>query len=91
MELQRAIYLSPYLAEAHLLVGRIRLRSGRIAEAVEAFKIALWSEPSAEAHVALGEAHRQAKDLPAARREAEQALKLVPDHAGARALLEKLP
>jgi tetratricopeptide (TPR) repeat protein len=91
MELQRAIYLSPYLAEAHLLVGRLHLRAGRVAEAIEAFKIALWSQPSAEAHVALGEAHRQAKDLVAARREAEQALKLAPEHAGARALLQALP
>jgi tetratricopeptide (TPR) repeat protein len=91
IELQRAIYLSPYLAEAHLLVGRLHLRAGRVAEAIEAFKIALWSQPSAEGHVALGEAHRQAKDLAAARREAEQALKLAPEHAGARALLEKLP
>ena len=90
MELQRAIYLSPYLAEAHLLVGRIHLRAGRVAEAVEAIKIALWSEPSAEAHVALGEAYLQAKDVAAARREAEQALKLAPDHTEARALLGKL-
>ena len=91
MELQRAIYLSPYLAEAHLLVGRIHLRAGRGAEAVEAFKIAIWSDPTADAHVALGEAYRQARDVAAARREAELALKLTPDHAEARALLQKLP
>lgn len=91
MELQRAIYLSPYLAEAHLLVGRIHLRAGRVAEAVEAFKIAIWSDPSADAHVALGEAYRQAKDATSARREAELALKLAPGHPGATALLGTLP
>ena len=42
-ELNRAIYLSPYLADAHLLLGRSLLRTGRIREAVDAFKIALWS------------------------------------------------
>jgi tetratricopeptide (TPR) repeat protein len=89
-ELQRAIYLSPYLAEAHLLVGRIHLRAGRVAEAVEAFKIALWSDTSADAHVALAEAYRQARDLAGARREAEQALKLAPGHPEATALLQKL-
>jgi tetratricopeptide (TPR) repeat protein len=90
MELQRAVYLSPYQAGAHLLIGRIHLRAGRFPDAIAAFKIAIWSEPSADAHVALGEAYRQNKDLDAARREAEQALALSPDHAEARALLERL-
>lgn len=90
MELQRAVYLSPYQAGAHVLIGRIHLRAGRFPDAIAAFKIAIWSEPSADAHVALGEAYRQNKDLDAARREAEQALALSPDHAEARALLERL-
>jgi tetratricopeptide (TPR) repeat protein len=90
LELQRAVYLSPYQAGAHLLIGRIHLRAGRFADAIAAFKIALWSEPSAEAHVALGEAYRQSKDLDAARREAEQALALSPNFHEARALLERL-
>ena len=34
-ELRRAVYLSPYEAQAHLLIGRIHLRSGRPAEAIE--------------------------------------------------------
>ena len=89
-ELQRAVYLSPYLAEAHLLIGRIHLRAGRIPEAVAAFKIALWSEESAAGHAALGEAYRQAKDLVGARLEAERALALTPDLPEARALLERL-
>ena len=32
-ELRRALYLSPYLAEAHLLLGRILLRGGRTEDA----------------------------------------------------------
>lgn len=89
-ELQRAVYLSPYQAEAHLLIGRIHLRAGRIPDAVAAFKIALWSEESAVAHAALGEAYRQAKDPAGARLEAERALALTPDLPDALALLERL-
>ena len=66
-ELRRALYLSPYLAEAHLLLGRLYLRGGRTAEAVEALKIALWSEETVAAHVALAEALLQMQDQAAAR------------------------
>src|SRR5262249_34339276 len=41
--LDRALYLSPYLAEAHLLMGRIHLRNGRLQDAVSALKISVWS------------------------------------------------
>src|SRR5262249_50362377 len=53
LELNRAVYLSPYLAGAHLLLGRIHLRNGRVNEAIDALKIALWSAESAEAHAVL--------------------------------------
>jgi tetratricopeptide (TPR) repeat protein len=90
VELNHALYVSPYLAEGHLLIGRIHLRNGRIAEAIGAFKIAVWSAESAEAHAALGEAYRQAKDVVAARAEADRALALDPASADARQLLAKL-
>ena len=89
-ELQRAVYLSPYQAEAHLLIGRIHLRTGRIPEAVAAFKIALWSEESAVGHAALGEAYLQARNPAMARLEAERALALAPGLPEALALLERL-
>ncbi|HEY6210641.1 MAG TPA: tetratricopeptide repeat protein, partial [Vicinamibacterales bacterium] len=89
-ELNRALYLSPYLAEAHLLLGRIYLRNGRVHDAIDAFKISLWSEETAPAHAALGEAYRQNKDVSAARAEAERALALDPDSADARQLLARL-
>ena len=47
VELNHAIYVSPYLAEAHLLLGRSLLRNGRVHEAIDAFKIALWSAETA--------------------------------------------
>jgi tetratricopeptide (TPR) repeat protein len=89
-ELNRALYLSPYLAEAHLLLGRIHLRNGRLREAVDAFKISLWSAETAPAHAALGEAYRQSDDLTAARTEADRALAMDPDLAEAKALVARL-
>lgn len=89
-DLNRALYLSPYLADAHLLLGRIHLRNGRVREAIDAFKIALWSAESAEAHVALGEAYWQNKDADAARAEAQRALALDPGSAAAQKLIQAI-
>ena len=89
-QLRRALYLSPYLAEAHLLLGRIHLRNGRVREACDAFKIALRSAETAEAHAALGEAYRQANNLTAAREEGQRALALDPALAEAKELLARL-
>ena len=90
VELNHAIYLSPYLADAHLLLGRSMLRTGRVHEAIDAFKIALWSAETAAAHAALGEAYRQAKNPAAAHAEAERALALDPASADAQQLLARL-
>jgi len=89
-ELNRALYLSPYLAEAHLLLGRIHLRNGRWTEAIDVLKISLWSEETAAAHAALGEAYRQNGDLDAARAELERALALDPFSAEVKALQVRL-
>lgn len=89
-ELNRAIYLSPYLAEAHVLIGRIHLRSGRVREAIDAFKIAIWSRETPEAHVALGQAYLENKDPGGARAEAQRALALDPASAAARQLLARI-
>ena len=61
-ELSRALFLSPYQAEAHLLVGRIHLRGGRVQEAIDSLKISVWSAESAAAHAALAAAYFEAKD-----------------------------
>ena len=90
VELDRALYLSPYLAEAHLLLGRIHLRNGRVQEAIEAFKISLWSAETAEVHLALGEAYLQKKDLAAARTAAERALAIDPASLDAKQLLARI-
>ncbi len=89
-DLRRAIYLAPYEAEAHLLLGRLYLRSGQTPAAIDAFKIALWSQESAEGRIALAQAYLQMKDEAAAREALTRALALDPDSAAARELLTKL-
>jgi tetratricopeptide (TPR) repeat protein len=89
VELNHALYLSPYHPQAHLLLGRIHLRNGRVHAAIDALKISLWSEETAEAHVALGDAYLQAKDPARARAEAEHAIALDPASVDAKRLLER--
>lgn len=88
-DLQRALFLAPYQAEAHLLTGRVHLRAGRISEAIDAFKIAIWSEETAAARAALAEAHLELKDLESARAEAARALELDPAFTEAALVLER--
>ena len=90
LELRRVVFLSPYEAEAHLLIGRIHLRGGRPREAVNALKISIWSRDTAAAHVALAEAYLRLKDLPTARSEVQKALTLDPASAAAKQLQEKI-
>jgi len=87
-EVSRALFLSPYDAEAHLLAGRIHLRAGRVSEAIDAFKIATWSRPSAAAHAALAAAYLELKDADGAREEAKRALALDPAHPEAQRALQ---
>ncbi len=89
-ELRRVLYLSPYRSEAHALLGRIHLRSGRTADAIRAFKIALWSEDTAAGHIALAEAYLLGQNLQAAKDEVNRALALDPGSPEARALQAKL-
>jgi lipopolysaccharide biosynthesis regulator YciM len=89
-QLNRAIFLAPYEADAHLLVGRIHLRNNRVRAAIDAFKISLWSAETAAAHAALAQAYLQDKDTDAARIEAGRALALDPASATAADLLGRI-
>jgi Flp pilus assembly protein TadD len=89
-ELQKAVYLSPYEAEPHLLIGRIYLRTGRPRDAIDALRISIWSQETADAHLALGQALLQTNDRPGARTEAARALQLEPTSLNAKALLSKI-
>jgi Tfp pilus assembly protein PilF/TolB-like protein len=90
VELRRAVYLSPYEAAAHLLMGRIHLRGGRPQDAVDALKISIWSEDSAAAHIVLAEAYLALRNSTAARTELQRALTLDPASSEARRLLDSI-
>jgi tetratricopeptide (TPR) repeat protein len=89
--LRRAVYLAPYDAAAHLLLGRVYLRGGRSDEAIDEFKIAIWSDDTVAAHLALAEAYAQARDVAAAHSELQWILKADPQNAEARRMLDRLP
>ncbi len=89
-ELQRAVYLSPYDHEAHLLLGRIYLRGGRLADAIDALKISIWSNDGTVARMVLAEAYEKAGMVDEARTELQAVLKRDPSHTDARERLERL-
>jgi Tfp pilus assembly protein PilF len=89
-ELRRAVYLSPYEAQAHLLIGRIHLRAGRPQDAVNALKISIWSQDTAAARVALADAYLKLLNTSAARTELERALVLDPNSADAKRMLGEI-
>ena len=89
-ELRRAIYLSPYEREAHLLLGRVYLREGQLADAIDELKISIWSDDQIDARLALADAYIQTKDLDAARSELQTVLTRQPGNAEARRLLDTL-
>ena len=89
-ELRRSLYLAPYQPDAHLLLGRIYLRSGRTRDAIDALTISLWSAESVDAHVALAEAFLDAHDRDAAHAEIARALEMDPGSDGARRVAERL-
>jgi tetratricopeptide (TPR) repeat protein len=89
-ELQKAVFLSPYEAEPHLLIGRIYLRTGRPREAIDALRVSIWSQETAAARVALGQALLDTGEPDAARTEAQRALQLDPASVDAKSLLSKI-
>jgi Flp pilus assembly protein TadD len=90
-ELRRAIYLSPYDREAHLLLGRLYLRDGRVQDAVEELKISIWSDDQIDAHLALADAYARARNVTAARNELQTVFNRDPGNAEAKRRLDLLP
>lgn len=89
-ELRRAIYLRPYEDEPHVLLGRIYQRGGRLREAIDEFRIAVWCRDTSASRVRLGEALLESGDRDGARQEAQRALALTPESPEARALLARI-
>jgi tetratricopeptide (TPR) repeat protein len=90
-ELRRAVYLSPYDREAHLLLGRVYLKGGRLPEAIDEFKISLWSQDTVAARLALAEAYALNRNAAGARTELQSVLAREPANVEARRLLGSLP
>jgi len=89
-ELRRAVYLAPYQSEAHLMLGRAYLRTGRMTQAVSALKISIWSADTIAARLALADAYVRLKDATAARAEAQLVLRRDPGNVDARRLLDRV-
>ena len=89
-DVRRAVYLSPYDQEAHLLLGTLLQRGGHLTEAIDELKIAVWSKETGAARAALASAYFDNGDKDAAKREAQRALAIEPENADARALLKKI-
>jgi len=89
--LRRAIYLSPYEREAHLLLGRLYLRGGQIADAIDELKISIWSDDRTDARVTLAHAYIQSKNFDGARSELQTVLTREPSNTDARRLLATIP
>ncbi len=89
-ELRKAVYLDPYADEPHLLLGLVYQRGGRLAEAIDEFRVALWARETAEGQVALGRALLEAGDRESARRAADRALQLDPQSLDARELRDRI-
>jgi Flp pilus assembly protein TadD/TolB-like protein len=90
-ELRRAIFLSPYESEAHLLLGRAYLRGGRVDAAIDALKISLWSADTIPAHLALAEGYIRSKMPTEARAQLQTVLAVDANNAEARRLLATIP
>lgn len=89
-ELRRAIYVSPYLDQPHLLLGRIYRRSGRLSDASGEFTLALWCQETAEGHAGLASVQLAVGKRDAARASAQRALALDPTNAEAKEVLRQL-
>ncbi len=89
-EFRKSLYLAPYDALTHLALGRVLVRAGRLRDAIESFKISLWSTESVEARMLLAETLVTTGDTAAALPHAERALQLAPESSDAKALVERI-
>jgi cytochrome c-type biogenesis protein CcmH/NrfG len=89
-ELRRAVYLAPYDHEAHLLLGRVYLRSGRLSDALRSLKISIWSTDTVAARLMLARAYAEEGSPGRARAELETVLEREPTNVQAREILGQL-
>lgn len=89
-EFRAALASDPNNAFAHREIADIYRRRGNLDEAVKELQISLASRDSATVHVTLARIYLEQKKPELARAEVEKAVKIAPNYAEARALLEHL-
>ena len=89
-EFRAALGAEPANAAAHRGVGEIARRQGKMEEAVKELQASLATRDSAEVRTMLAKIYLDQKKPELARAEAEKALKLAPNYAEAKQLLEHL-
>jgi tetratricopeptide (TPR) repeat protein len=90
IQLRRVVYLSPYDDQAHLLLGRVYLRGGRVHDAIDALKISVWSSDTNAARLVLADAYERAGMIDKARIELRAILVRDSSNADVRARLDRL-
>jgi cellulose synthase operon protein C len=78
----KALERDPNLADARWILGRIQLRTGAVKDAVQSFQQTLKLKPGRiEAYANMGDAYDQLRDLPAAIRAYQDAVRHAPENA----------
>jgi tetratricopeptide (TPR) repeat protein len=89
-EFRSVLAAEPANAAAHRGLGEIARRHGKMDDAVKEFQASLAARDSAEVRTMLAKIYLEQKKPELARAEAEKALKLAPNYAEAKQLLEHL-
>jgi Flp pilus assembly protein TadD len=87
-ELVRAAYLDPHAPRVHLLLARAHRVRGENDQALNEFRMSLWSEEDPVVRAEMAVLLKDLGRLSEARREAEKVLSLDPDNTVAKKLLE---
>ena len=89
-EFRAALAVDPANAAAHRGLGEVDRSRGKMVEAVKELQASLETRDSAEVRTLLAKVYLEQKKPEMARAEAEKALKLAPNYAEAKQLLEHL-
>jgi len=89
-EFRAALAAEPSNAAAHRGLGEIERRQGKMDDAVRELQASLAARDSAEVRTMLAKIYLEQKKTDMARAEAEKALKLAPNYAEAKQLLDHL-
>jgi Flp pilus assembly protein TadD len=87
-ELVRAAYLDPHAPRVHLLLARARRARGENDQALNEFRMCLWSEEDPAVRAEMAVLLKELGRLSEARREAQKVLSVDPENAVAKKLLE---